>query len=714
MSLSGKITLGLISGIALGLFLGEWAKPFETIGQIYIGLMQMTIVPYIVFSLIGNIGRLSSQELRLLTGSGLLMYALILIASGTVALVLAESFPDIPASRFFSASMVEPAPNLGWYDLFVPANPLKAMAENHVPAVVIFCLLFGVSMSGLKEADRLLDHMSLIAKNLHRVNGMVIRLTPIGVMAIAAHTAGTMSLEEFERLEGYYLVFGVYSLIMAFCILPLLVTSLTTYSYRHVMTAAWNGCLTVFATGSILSVIPLMIDGLNGLFRQKAQDRSQKSVAEFILPLAYPFPNAGNIGALLFIPFAAWFIGEPLDLHEEGLLLGLGFFLLFGKIFVAIPFLLNHFQLPEDMFELFITGGVFAGRFGDMVGAMHFIVFTILATCAMRGELSIQWIRLPVHLSWVVLLLMATSFGIQTVLDRLEDQSASEQKLLTRNSTIRPDHLLAHLVSKGPNPVALAPNENRLERIHRRGVLRAGILVDNLPYSYRNQAGDVVGFDVDLLTRLANDLHVSLELVPYEPVSLDEQLAKDHFDIAVSGLSITFERATKMLMTEPYFVASFCLVVKDHLRRDFEQEASIARMKSLRLGVAVDGLLAESVDEYFPNATIIPLDSTREFFETPPSPMDALVIQAESGASWTLLYPSYSIVNPFNHPIRLPISIAVAGYDRVLADTLNTWITLEKMKGHIERLADYWMSGKDLRPQTPRWSILRNVLGWTP
>ena len=77
MSLSGKITLGLISGIALGLFLGEWAKPFETIGQIYIGLMQMTIVPYIVFSLIGNIGRLSSRELRLLTGSGLLMYALI-------------------------------------------------------------------------------------------------------------------------------------------------------------------------------------------------------------------------------------------------------------------------------------------------------------------------------------------------------------------------------------------------------------------------------------------------------------------------------------------------------------------------------------------------------------------------------------------------------------------------------------------------------------
>ena len=95
MSLSSKITLGLLLGTALGLFLGELARPFEMIGQIYIGLMQMTIVPYIVVSLIGNIGRLSHQDLHLLTGSGLLMYALILIASGASTLVFAESFQDL-------------------------------------------------------------------------------------------------------------------------------------------------------------------------------------------------------------------------------------------------------------------------------------------------------------------------------------------------------------------------------------------------------------------------------------------------------------------------------------------------------------------------------------------------------------------------------------------------------------------------------------------
>ena len=714
MSLSSKITLGLLIGTALGLFLGELASPFEMIGQIYIGLMQMTIVPYIVVSLIGNIGRLSHQDLHLLTGSGLLMYALILIASGVSTLVLAESFQDLPVSGFFSANMVESPPKIDWYALFIPANPFKAMADNHVPAVVIFCLLFGFSMMGLKENESLLDQLALIAKNLHRVNSLVVRLTPIGVMAIAAHTAGTMSLEEFERLQGFYLVFGVYSVIMTFFVLPLLVTSLTTYTYQNVMTAAKTACLTVFATGSILSVIPLMIIGLNSLFEPKADNQKHKHFAEFILPLAYPFPNCGNVGALLFIPFAAWFMGEPLDLHEEGLLLGLGFFLLFGKIFVAIPFLLNYFQLPEDLFELFLTGGVFAGRLGDVVGAMHFIVFTILATAAMKKELKIQWSRLSLHLIGIALLLMVSSFGLQSVLGHLEDQTASEQKVMTRNSTIDPQHLLARLVSKGPNPMALAPGESRLERIHRLGVLRAGILLDNLPYSYINQRGDMVGFDVDLLTRLAKDLHVSLELVPYERLSLHEQMASDDFDIAASGLSIALEHTNNIIMTEPYFVANFSLVVRDHLRRNFEQEISIANMRGLRLGVLVDGFIGDSAQEYFPNATIIPLDSPREFFENPPSPMDALAIQAESGASWTLLYPSYSVVNPFTHPIRLPISIAVAGDDSILADTLNTWISLEKMNGHLERLTDYWISGKDQTAQKHRWSILRDVLNVTP
>jgi hypothetical protein len=56
--------------------------------------------------------------------------------------------------------------------------------------------------------------------------------------------------------------------------------------------------------------------------------------------------------------------------------------------------------------------------------------------------------------------------------------------------------------------------------------------------------------------------------------------------------------------------------------------------------------------------------------------------------------------------------VAVAGFDIVLDDTLNTWITLLKMDGTIDKLFDHWMLGKSSSLKKPRWSIIRDVLHW--
>jgi ABC-type amino acid transport substrate-binding protein len=94
--------------------------------------------------------------------------------------------------------------------------------------------------------------------------------------------------------------------------------------------------------------------------------------------------------------------------------------------------------------------------------------------------------------------------------------------------------------------------------------------------------------------------------------------------------------------------------------------------------------------------------------------MDALVIHAESGAAWTLLYPDYSVVNPLQHRDSAPLSMAVGGFDLVLEETLNTWITLQKMNGTMDRLFDHWIQGKEFGSHKPRWCILRDVLHWVP
>ncbi len=55
MSFTAKIVFGLVLGVLTGLFLGEIAAPFVIVGEIFIGLLQMTVLPYIVVSLVSNL-----------------------------------------------------------------------------------------------------------------------------------------------------------------------------------------------------------------------------------------------------------------------------------------------------------------------------------------------------------------------------------------------------------------------------------------------------------------------------------------------------------------------------------------------------------------------------------------------------------------------------------------------------------------------------------
>lgn len=63
--------------------------------------------------------------------------------------------------------------------------------------------------------------------------------------------------------------------------------------------------------------------------------------------------------------------------------------------------------------------------------------------------------------------------------------------------------------------------------------------------------------------------------------------------------------------------------------------------------------------------------------------------------------------------IFVPVTYAVARGNRDLLEAVNAWVESEKSRGTIDALYDYWMLGgvvKSDRP--PRWSVVRNVLGW--
>src|SRR5436190_16881145 len=89
--------------------------------------------------------------------------------------------------------------------IYIPSNPFHSLADNIVPAVVLFSILVGVALLGVKEKSGLLRGLDIASEALGRVTKLIIRLSPLGLSAIVASASGTMSVEEFGRLQVYLL-----------------------------------------------------------------------------------------------------------------------------------------------------------------------------------------------------------------------------------------------------------------------------------------------------------------------------------------------------------------------------------------------------------------------------------------------------------------------------------------------------------------------------
>jgi len=91
---------------------------------------------------------------------------------------------------------------------------------------------------------------------------------------------------------------------------------------------------------------------------------------------------------------------------------------------------------------------------------------------------------------------------------------------------------------------------------------------------------------------------------------------------------------------------------------------------------------------------------------------DAVVLPAERGSVLTLLYPKYTVVVPEPGIVKIPLAYPVARRDQDWVSFLNTWIELKRRDGTIDALYDHWILGKQAAKRQPRWSVIRNVLGW--
>jgi Na+/H+-dicarboxylate symporter len=149
------VAVGGCAGILLGIFVGDYAHVLRPVGELYVMLLEVAVYPYLVCSLLHGLGSMAPAQAWKLFLSGWRFYLAIWVITFGLLAVLALGIPQALPTRWIADRAAKDGPSL--LEILIPSDPFTALAKNYVPAVVLFCLFYGVALQFVAEKAALLS-----------------------------------------------------------------------------------------------------------------------------------------------------------------------------------------------------------------------------------------------------------------------------------------------------------------------------------------------------------------------------------------------------------------------------------------------------------------------------------------------------------------------------------------------------------------------------
>ncbi len=693
MSLTQKILISLISGVALGYFLDYPITGAELIGKSFVMLLQMTAIPYICVSLICGIGFLEKNTAIKLVQYGVIIYV-ILTAIMLYFIFLSDlAFPNWQSASFYSPNPRIPTEGNDLLSLFIPSNPFSSLANTHVPAIVLFCVFLGIGFMSVEYRNQSLLFFKDIQQSIVNVNNLILKLAPLGVFCIAQHAAASLDKEHIDGLLVYIVITGFLACLLSFVVLPGLVAIFTPFTYRQILSVSKEAILTAFVTGHILVVLPMIAERAKRLINEyTGADQTEHNLAEVIAPISFSIPTGSKLLSLSFIVFAAWFDGQPLASSDYALVSLLGVAYMFNSNYGAIPDLLHDFHITSGLFDLFVIGeNLIVRHLGGIVGAMFCVTLTLLTTVACAGIWRVN-LKKAAIVPLVTLVITSTLlFTISRGFEVISHQYQGYAKFIDRGLMYAPVDF--KVVKEPPEKIPVELNADTFERIKERGFIRFGYYQDSLPLAFNNKQAQLVGLDVELIHLLAREMRVGIEFVKVTHAETGLLLKSGYLDLA-SGMPMIAENLATFALSIPYTYERMAFVVKNEKRHEFKDLNQFQHKEGITIGIPGSLFYQEVINQKFPKANIEVLASPRRFFSEKSESIDAMVFGAAGASAWTLVYPDYSVVTPKQELTNIPISFAIPPRDPAFELYLRNWITLNQNNGNIQKIFEYWIEGK--------------------
>ena len=224
--------------------------------------------------------------------------------------------------------------------------------------------------------------------------------------------------------------------------------------------------------------------------------------------------------------------------------------------------------------------------------------------------------------------------------------------------------------------------ESTIEQVIKRGILKVGMSTF-VPWAMKDKTGKLIGFEIDVATRLAEDLGVKIEFTPTKWAGIIPALLTGKFDVIIGGMSIRPDRNLKVNFSIPYDYAGQSLLANKKLAAGFASLKDFDRADvviSARLGSTA----AEAAKQFMPKAQKRLFDDEAQVIqEVVNGRAHAAVASAPLPAFQAIKYPDQLFLPLQGTFTKEPIGFAVRKGDFDTLNYFNNWIRVTEAKGWL-------------------------------
>lgn len=395
VSLTTQILIATVGGILFGTIIGPWAANLKFIGDIFIRLIQMSVVLLVMSAVAAAVGSGDGQDVGKMgfhTFKWIIAFTVISAGFGVALSMLFKpgvgieiaSAEDVANAAVESASLQETL--LG----FVPTNIIDSMAESAMVPCIVFSLFFGVAMgaytkqSGNRNMVEWVTGLNTIITNIIKT---VMHIAPIGIFCLLANVAGSTGLKVIIPMMKFLGVLLIGDAIQFMLFGPFTAAMCKVNPAKMPKKFAKMSIMAVTTTSGAICLPTKMEDAVTkfGISRK---------VADFTGPITMSMNSCGAAQCYVAaIFFMAQSTGIEMTVYQMGMAILLSCLMCMGTISVpggsviVYTFLASSLGLPLESIAVLIGIDWFAGMFRTLMNVDVDVMVGMLVASKL-GELD--------------------------------------------------------------------------------------------------------------------------------------------------------------------------------------------------------------------------------------------------------------------------------------------------------------------------------------